>query len=60
MPRSSPDGAIFGLYAIGYAIGRLILSPVRQETVVIGNFQQAQVIGIAFIVVALGILAARH
>ena len=54
-----PEGTIFCLYAVGYSLGRIILSGVRQETIVVWQLQQAQIIGIAGLVVALLVLASR-
>ncbi|MGQ9676475.1 MAG: prolipoprotein diacylglyceryl transferase [Chloroflexota bacterium] len=54
-----PDGTMFCLYAVGYSLGRLVLSVVRQETAVWWNLQQAQVIAIIVMVIALTALISR-
>lgn len=54
-----PEGSLFCLYAIGYSAGRLSLSVFRQETAVLGDLQQAQVIALLVIVVAVPFLMHR-
>jgi phosphatidylglycerol:prolipoprotein diacylglycerol transferase len=54
-----PQGITLCLYGVGYALGRIALSFVRQETVVVWNLQQAQVIGAILLAVFLLALLSR-
>lgn len=57
--RRLPAGALFLIYGAGYALGRIGLTAVRQEEIVLLGLQQAQVVAIGiliFAVVGIGIL----
>lgn len=54
--RRLPPGALFAFYAALYAAGRFAISYVREERVWFWGLQQAQVISLAALVVALGAL----
>jgi phosphatidylglycerol---prolipoprotein diacylglyceryl transferase len=45
-------GVLFLVYAIFYALGRIFLSVVREEAVVLAGLQQAQVIGVGLLLLA--------
>jgi phosphatidylglycerol:prolipoprotein diacylglycerol transferase len=57
--RGGPDGVLFLTYLIVYSLGRVLLTFVRQEAVVALGLQQAQLLGLAVIVLALPLLARR-
>lgn len=50
------DGTVFLTFVVFYALGRFVLTFVRQETLIAFGLQQAQLIGLAAIVVALPFL----
>lgn len=50
--RNLPDGAIFAIYALLYAITRFIISYVREERVWFWGLQEAQVVSIGVLVAA--------
>jgi phosphatidylglycerol:prolipoprotein diacylglycerol transferase len=50
--RLRTPGALFLLYAAYYALGRLLLSSVRQETLAFWGLQQAQVIALGALLLA--------
>lgn len=50
--RVATPGVLFLIYAIAYALIRFFLSFVREETVVLWGLQQAQVIGLAGLLIA--------
>jgi phosphatidylglycerol:prolipoprotein diacylglycerol transferase len=50
------DGAVFLTFLVGYSLGRVLLTFVRQETLIAFGLQQAQLIGLAAILVALPFL----
>jgi phosphatidylglycerol---prolipoprotein diacylglyceryl transferase len=54
-----PDGSRFLLYVALYSVGRIFLSMVRQESAFAFGLQQAQVIGLAGVVVGLIVLLVR-
>jgi phosphatidylglycerol:prolipoprotein diacylglycerol transferase len=54
--RRLPPGALFALYAVLYAVGRFVISYMREEQVWFWGLQQAQVVAIATFVVALAAL----
>jgi phosphatidylglycerol:prolipoprotein diacylglycerol transferase len=54
-----PDGAVFLTYLVLYSLGRVLLTFVRQETIVALGLQQAQLLGLAVIALALPLLALR-
>jgi phosphatidylglycerol:prolipoprotein diacylglycerol transferase len=47
-----PDGMLFATYMMGYAAGRLLISFVRLDPVLVGGLQQAQVIAVAVLLLA--------
>ncbi|MEO0248272.1 MAG: prolipoprotein diacylglyceryl transferase [candidate division WOR-3 bacterium] len=47
------DGLLFFIYLSNYSLARFVLSFVRQENVVLGGLQQAQVVAIAIFTVSL-------
>jgi len=51
--RSLPEGLLFLLYVAGYALGRFSLTFVRQEAVVVWGLQQAQVVALVVLLLAL-------
>ena len=51
--RSLPEGMLFLLYVAGYALGRFSLTFVRQETIMMWGLQQAQVIALAVLLLAM-------
>lgn len=53
------DGTVFLTYLILYALGRFVLTFVRQETVVAFGLQQAQVVAVGAILVAVPLLLRR-
>ena len=55
--RSLPAGGLFAIYAATYAIGRFAISYFREERVWFWGLQEAQVISIAVLIVALLALA---
>ena len=57
--RGGPDGVVFLTYLLLYSLGRVLLTFVRQETVVALGLQQAQLLGLAVIALALPLLARR-
>jgi phosphatidylglycerol:prolipoprotein diacylglycerol transferase len=57
--RGQPDGVVFLTYLIVYSLGRVILTFVREETIVALGLQQAQLLGLAAILLALPLLARR-
>ena len=57
--RQVPSGTVFLVTTIGYGLIRLVLSVVRQETVIVFGLQEAQLIAVLTSAVAVAILAAR-
>jgi phosphatidylglycerol:prolipoprotein diacylglycerol transferase len=53
------DGVVFLTFLVFYSLGRVVLSFVRQETIVVLGLQQAQLLGVALIVLAAPVLALR-
>jgi phosphatidylglycerol:prolipoprotein diacylglycerol transferase len=51
--RFNKDGLLFLSYIPLYSLGRFLLTFVRQENMIIGELQQAQVLAIAMLVVSL-------
>lgn len=61
--RRLPAGALFLIYAAGYALGRIGLTAVRQEEIVLLGLQQAQLVAIGILIFAVagaGILIRRR
>jgi phosphatidylglycerol:prolipoprotein diacylglycerol transferase len=54
--RFTTDGVLFASYLSFYAIGRFVLSFVRQENTFIWGLQQAQITALVILVVSLGML----
>lgn len=57
--RFKVDGALFLSYASVYALGRLVLTFVRQEAVWFWGLQEAQVVSIVLMVASIALLAYR-
>jgi len=57
--RLKMDGALFLLYVILYSFGRFWITFLRQDAIVIWGLRQAQIIGLAAILICLPLLAAR-
>jgi len=53
------DGTVFLTYIVLYSLGRVLLTFVRQETVLIAGLQQAQVLGLGVILAAAPFLVRR-
>jgi phosphatidylglycerol:prolipoprotein diacylglycerol transferase len=60
VPRGSKPGTRFLVAVLGYALGRFILTTVRQEPVLVLGLQEAQVVALITGLVALGALTVRH
>jgi phosphatidylglycerol---prolipoprotein diacylglyceryl transferase len=54
--RLKTDGLLFMTYLSIYAIGRLVLSFVRQENIWFWGLQEAQVIAIAILIISVGVM----
>jgi prolipoprotein diacylglyceryl transferase len=57
------DGVLFLVYAVAYSLGRFPISLVREDTIALFGLRQAQVVGLAAIVLALPLayyLTRRH
>ena len=54
--RFTKDGVLFISYLSFYAIGRFVLSFIRQENTFIWGLQQAQITALVILVVSVGIL----
>ena len=52
--KNTFDGQVFALYAIIYSIERIAVEQLRQDSLMIGPFKQAQIIG--FVIIALAII----
>lgn len=50
------DGLLFLSYLSNYALARFILSFIRQENIILGGLQQAQIVAIAIFIVSLTML----
>lgn len=50
--RPMPGGLLFLTYVASYALGRFVLTFVRQEVLILGGLQQAQVIALVALVLA--------
>jgi phosphatidylglycerol:prolipoprotein diacylglycerol transferase len=57
--RLKSDGLLFFSYISFYALGRLILSFVRQENVIFWGLQQAQLVALAILFISLAVLIYR-
>ena len=52
--KNTFDGQVFALYAIIYSVERIAVEQLRQDSLMIGPFKQAQMIG--FVIIALAII----
>jgi phosphatidylglycerol:prolipoprotein diacylglycerol transferase len=58
--RAHPAGTTFFVYLLLYALGRFLLGFVRQEALVLFGLQQAQLIALIVIAIALPVLARKR
>ena len=58
--RELPDGTGFLVFLSLYALGRLLLTFVRQEAIVLAGLQQAQLVAIVAIAIAVPLLVRRR
>jgi phosphatidylglycerol:prolipoprotein diacylglycerol transferase len=58
--RQLPDGTLFLVFLVLYAVGRFVLTFVRQEAIVLAGLQQAQIVALAALAVALPLLVRRR
>ncbi|MDO8472412.1 MAG: prolipoprotein diacylglyceryl transferase, partial [Dehalococcoidia bacterium] len=54
--RLKPNGTLFLAYVCSYAVGRFLLTTVRQETVLFWGLQEAQVVSLGLLAIALPLL----
>ncbi len=57
--RALPDGRLFGIYLSLYAIGKFLLTYLRTETIWLAGLQQAHLVALGALVVAVAWLAWR-
>ncbi len=55
-----PDGTLFLVFLVLYAAGRFVLTFVRQEAIVLAGLQQAQVVALVALAIALPLLLRRR
>ena len=54
--RPLPAGTLFAVYLAVYAVGRFALSFVRQEALLLGGLQQAQIVALVVLLVSIPVL----